>query len=79
MVALGQPVSRSRVLAMTATTNQDGVELAELAAVIAHSPIVVARPVTVLRLPAGFGAVDVAILEWIAAEGRRAGRTLARI
>ena len=63
---------------MTATTDLDRAELAEIAAVIARSQIVVARPVIALRLPAGFGAVDIAILEWIAAEGRRAGRTLAR-
>jgi hypothetical protein len=43
-----------------------------LAETIAHSPIVVARlPV---RLPADYAEVDVAILEWIAAEGRRVGR-----
>jgi len=64
---------------MTATANQDRVELAELVAVIAHSQIVVARPAAGSRLPAGFGAVDIAILEWIAAEGRRGGRTLARM
>jgi len=64
---------------MTATANQDRVELAGLAAVIAQSQIIVAKPVTGSRFPAGFGAVDIAILEWIAAEGRRAGRILARM
>ena len=44
-----------------------------LAAVIAHSQIVVAEPVR--ALPAGFDDLDVAILEWIAAEGRSAGRS----
>ena len=53
---------------MTMTKNQDGLGPADLAAVIAHSQIVVAKPVTGPLLPAGFGAVDVAILEWIAAE-----------
>jgi hypothetical protein len=60
-------------------------DLGTLAAVIAHSQIVVAapamdrRPTTEHRsLPAGFGDVDVAVLEWIAAEGRRVGRELAR-
>lgn len=53
-------------------------DLATLRAVIAHSQIYVpsalaqsARP-----LPPGFDAADLAILEWIAAEGRRAGRRL---
>lgn len=44
-------------------------DLETIAAVIARSPIVVARPRR--RLPAGFDETDVAILEWIAAEGRR--------
>jgi len=30
-------------------------------------------------LPAGFDHVDLAILEWIAAEGRRIGRRLAQV
>jgi hypothetical protein len=44
-----------------------------LSAVIAHSQIVVMLPdaATAQRLPANFDAVDIAILEWIAAEGRR--------
>lgn len=46
---------------------------ATLAAVIACSPIVVAPPRTRRRLPAGFDTADIAILEWIAAEGRRVG------
>ncbi len=41
-----------------------------LIAVIARSQIVVARPPR-CRLPAGFDDVDIAILNWIAAEGRR--------
>jgi hypothetical protein len=56
-----------------------------LAAVIAHSQIVVARVVVtqtvglpsvghVSRLPAAYDEVDLAILDWIAAEGRRAAR-----
>ena len=55
---------------------------AALAAVIACSPIYVTLPTqpgaAPARLPAGFDAVDVAILDWIAAEGRRLGRTFAR-
>jgi hypothetical protein len=43
-----------------------------LSAVIAHSQIVVMLPdATAQRLPANFDAVDIAILDWIAAEGRR--------
>jgi hypothetical protein len=43
-----------------------------LSAVIAHSQIVVMLPdATVQRLPANFDAVDITVLEWIAAEGRR--------
>ena len=40
-----------------------------LAAAIARSPIVVLPPATLL--PAGFEEVDVAILNWLAAEARR--------
>jgi hypothetical protein len=56
-------------------------DLETLAAVIAHSQIVVARAwVRAARcLPAGFEAADVAILDWIAAEGRRVGRSLPRL
>lgn len=54
--------------------------LATLAAVIAQSPIIVRQPAMPARpLPAGFEAVDLAILEWIAAEGRHAGRRLALV
>lgn len=46
---------------------------AALAAVVAHSQIVVARLAKPAPcLPAGFDDTDVAVLEWIAAEGRRA-------
>ena len=59
-------------------------DLGTLAAVIAHSQIVVAATADCPRLsdhcslPDGFGEVDIAVLEWIAAEGRRVGRELAR-
>jgi hypothetical protein len=43
-----------------------------LVAAITHSPIVMARAAA--RLPDGFEDVDVAILDWIATEGRRIGR-----
>jgi hypothetical protein len=47
--------------------------IAMLAETIACSPILVARPA--VHLPAGYAEVDVAVLEWIAAEGRRVGRS----
>lgn len=58
----------------------DGTDLATLVVVIARSPIVVARrAASAPRLPVGYDGVDVAILDWIAAEGRRIGRSLARM
>jgi hypothetical protein len=60
---------------MTPTSMIDQPDLDTLTEVIARSPIVVSGlPSRVARLPAGFGEVDVAILQWIAAEGRRIGR-----
>ena len=60
--------------------DQDRLILETLAALIAHSPIVVAQPaMPAARLPAGFDDVDVAILDWIAAEGRRVGRNFVRM
>ncbi len=53
-----------------------------LAAVIARSQIVVTPVLPQLRqsrLPENFDATDLAILDWIAAEGRRVGRSLVRI
>lgn len=50
----------------------DRPDLETLAAVIAHSQIVVAAPGR-RRLPAGFDEVDIAILDWIVAETRYAG------
>jgi hypothetical protein len=61
-------------------------DLASLVAVIARSQIVVALSVWAApslwanasksALPAGYDDADIAVLEWIAAEGRRAGRNL---
>lgn len=64
---------------MYSPTNQT--DLQTLIAVIAHSQIIVAeRAGDVQRLPSGFENVDINVLEWIAAEGRRApGRALARM
>jgi hypothetical protein len=65
---------------METAPDQDCFDLATLRAVIAHSQIVLAKAEKPLaRLPAGFEAVDVAVLEWIAVEGRRAGRSLLRM
>jgi len=65
---------------MEMASHQDRFGLATLAAVIARSQIVLAKAEKPLaRLPAGFEAVDVAVLEWIAAEGRRSGRSLLRM
>jgi len=63
---------------------RDGVAVATLVAMIAASPIVVsgdsiAAVTSQGDLPAGFDAVDIAILDWIAAEGRRAGRSIVRM
>ena len=54
-------------------------DLETLAAVIARSPIVIAPPRKRRRLPAGFDEADIAILEWIAAEGRRVGDNFLRM
>jgi hypothetical protein len=44
---------------------------------IAHSQIVVAQPYrAVSSLPAGYDYADIAVLDWIAAEGRHQGRGL---
>ena len=50
-------------------------DLSTIATVIARSPICVMRPRAVRHdFPAAFEDVDIAILEWIAAERRRVGR-----
>jgi hypothetical protein len=67
----------------TGTNSPDTDALAAVLALVAHSQIVVAarnaEGVAKSRsLPAGFDDIDIAVLEWIAAEGRRLGRGLAR-
>jgi hypothetical protein len=62
---------------MKPSMDHNRLTLETLTAAIARSPIAVARPP--VDLPAGFDKVDVAILEWIAAEGRRIGRGFARM
>jgi hypothetical protein len=61
-------------------------DLGTLVDVVARSPIAFSAtavdrsPIRDHRpLPSGFDEVDVAVLEWIAAEGRRVGRRLGRI
>jgi hypothetical protein len=46
--------------------------LETILALIGRSPIAFARPIA--NLPAGFTGVDFAVLNWIAAEGRRISR-----
>jgi hypothetical protein len=59
---------------MTLATMPYRSDLETLTSAIAQSPIVVAVPAAaVARLPAGYDQVDVAILRWIAVEGRRIG------
>ena len=57
--------------------------LATVLAVVGRSQIVLSKPVRegaagARLLPIGFDDADVAVLEWIAAEGRRIGRHFAR-
>jgi hypothetical protein len=46
--------------------------LETIRALIGRSPIAIAKPIA--NLPAGFTTVDVTVLDWIAAEGRRISR-----
>lgn len=50
----------------------DRPDVATLAAIIAHSQIVVVA--SGRRLPVGFDEIDIAILDWIVAESRHLGR-----
>ncbi len=60
---------------------QDRPDIATLSAVIAHSQIVVRIAVSeqLSRLPVEFDEVDLAILDWIADQGRRAGGRFVRM
>jgi hypothetical protein len=77
----GAAVGETREAAMMKSAkDQDGLALETLTAVIAHSQIVVAWPARRPQcLPAGFDEIDGAILDWIAAEGRRAGGSFVRM
>jgi len=61
------------------STNEQYTDLETLAAVIARSQIVVVERTPRRRLPAGFDDVDVAVLDWIAAEARRTSRGFVRM
>jgi hypothetical protein len=73
---------------MTLALDRQHADLETLTAVIAHSEIFVAQIAARLRfawlaqsrpVPAGFDETDIAVLDWIAAEGRRAGRSFVRM
>ena len=65
---------------MKRSRDQNGLGLETLAAMIAHSQIVVVQPAKpTSRLPAGFDEVDICILDWIVAEGQRVGRSFVRM
>jgi hypothetical protein len=71
---------KAREATMKLSMDLDLLTLETLAEVIAHSQIVVEHPADpATRLPAGFDATDVAILDWIVAEGRRVGRGLVQM
>lgn len=71
----GEPNRTAKFATMKCSTDQDRLAVGTLVAAIARSPIV--APSSVGRLPAGFDDIDVIILDWIAAEGRRIGRGFA--
>ncbi len=65
---------------MKLSKDQNGLALETLVAMIAHSQIVVgqtAKPAS--HLPVGFDEVDVSILDWIAGEGQRVGRSFVKM
>jgi hypothetical protein len=60
---------------MKSPMDQTLVSVDTIGAVIARSPIIVTPPVTLL--PPGFDEVDLAVLNWLAAEGARLRRGVA--
>jgi hypothetical protein len=62
---------------MNSPKDQNPVSVETIGAVIARSPIIVLPPVTLL--PPGFDEVDLAVLNWLAAEGQRLRRDFARL
>jgi hypothetical protein len=66
---LAKKVTAGRKAMMRLPIDQNGPSVEALIAVVARSPIVVPRPAA--SLPAGYDDVDLAILNWIAAEARQ--------
>jgi len=65
---------------MKLSMDQDLFSLETLTDVIALSQIIVENAAArAVLLPTGFDATDVAILDWIVAEGRRVGRGLVQM
>jgi hypothetical protein len=62
---------------MKSKMDQNPVSVETIGAMIARSPIIVLPPVTLL--PPGFDAADLAVLNWLAAEGQRPRRSFARL
>jgi len=60
---------------MKCPMDHSAISVETITATIAGSPILVAPPVTLL--PAGFEEVDLAILNWLAAEAQRMRRSFA--
>ena len=65
---------------MKLSRDQNGLALETLAAMIAHSQIVMVQPAKPASLlSAGYDEVDISILDWIAAEGLRFGRSFVKM
>jgi hypothetical protein len=65
---------------MKLSRDQNGQALETLVAMIAHSQIVMVQPAKPASLlPAGYDEVDISILDWIAAEGLRFGRSFVKM
>jgi hypothetical protein len=62
---------------MQIVVRRDRSLLQAILAMISRSPIAFGQPVA--DLPDNFTEVDVAVLDWIAAEGRRIGRGYTRL
>jgi hypothetical protein len=62
---------------MQPANNADRAALDLILAVIARSQIVLAA--RSVSLPAGFEDIDIAVLNWIAAEGHRIGRSFTQM
>ena len=78
--AHGHRLMKAREAMMRLLVNLDEPTPETLAAVIARSQIVVQSQIrSAPPLPPGFDATDVAILDWIVAEGHRLGRGLVQM